>query len=72
MAWKALFPKDDYSIWEYRFKQATEELDAQAGQGADDGEAIQNEDEAKEGDGEHPANDEMADENEAESSPEAD
>ena len=27
MAWKALHPNDDYSVWEYYFEQAIEELD---------------------------------------------
>ncbi|XP_021721372.1 uncharacterized protein LOC110688931 [Chenopodium quinoa] len=67
MVWKALFPKDNYSIWEYRYEQDTEELDVEADQGVDGGEGDQHEDEAKEVDGDHPANEEVADENEVES-----
>ena len=73
MAWKALFPNDDYSIWEYRYEQAAEALDQQQ-QEADEGalgDEIGGQDNELAED--HSTNDEdMADENEAQSSTNAD
>ena len=66
MAWKALFPNDDYSIWEYRYEQATGALDQQQ-QEADEG-ALGDETGGQDHEPaeDHPTNDgDMVDENEA-------